>query len=78
MGEVQQMRIVRSGADTATMVGGTILYVVAVYYMLFPVKAVAHLNVIRSTVDKAKYWISVQNTLAGIRNLPETRNSCNT
>jgi hypothetical protein len=78
MGEVQQMRIVRSGADTTTMVIGTIIYLGAVYYLMFPGRVMAYLARIRSAIDGVKYWISVQNTLLGIRNLPETRNSCNT
>lgn len=71
-----------SSADVVEAAIGAVVGVVVdlavTYYFLRPDKLEDHLEIVRSQWQRFQRWISIQQTLANIRNLPETRNSCNT
>lgn len=71
-----ELKLVKGRGETAIETIEALVMLVATYYMLDPGKLEQHAAYLRKIRDRAWHWISVQNTLANIRNLPETDNSC--
>lgn len=78
MSQVQEMRMVKPTSQSVAEAIELVAMSVVMFYLIRPDKLEQHLSILKRKRDKLNYWLSVQNTLATIRSLPETRNGSNT
>lgn len=75
---ITEVKLVKSTDQSFLELAYTIVFVAVTFYSLRPDMKEKHLTIVRAQVKRIKHWISVQDALAEIRDLPETGNSCNT
>lgn len=74
MTETVKLRLERSPSENLVSGIAAIVSTAMLYYSLHPDVAERHTDKLRSIVDRIVHRISVGQTFAAIRNLPETRN----
>ena len=72
MKNVQEMRIVKTGSQSASELLALVVYAAIMYYSLRPDDKDKHLAYIKGKVAAVKTWVAIQDTIQEIRDLPET------
>lgn len=72
MKEVHEIRVVKGTSQTVAEAVELVVMTGIMFYLFRPDLRVKHTAFIHAKIQAVAYWVSIQHTIASIRNLPET------